>query len=243
MEAWYSPLVGVGPLKPVEPDSVSNWPDRAFSQSLNQLSICPLIFSEAMVLSHRLPLSARNGPKGYELFAQVGARQCFSEANEWRGGYKPLALRLLPFHAESDGQVFQIGMDKEIASPEQPETARQLVAQMLKAYGAGRKKASILVEQIFAEGLIAEPDEIGAPLLPGPGISSFSDIVFSASSAESFTLFVTIAFSQRNHRRRAPLFELVRGQSRYAAHKPDTSIENFASFLDFGSALAFDEEK
>ena len=131
MTEWYAPLKGAGDLQPLEPTEVTAWPNQAFAESQPQLSHCPVGFSEAMVLSQYLPLTLVRGPHGYELAADIKSFPCFTSKGQWRLAYKPLALRLLPFHADAAGQVFQILAGPDIECPEQPGQARKVVAQML----------------------------------------------------------------------------------------------------------------
>lgn len=239
MKEWFHALDDAESATPIAFADVAAWQDRAYADSLPNLDHCPVGLSEAMAVSTTLPLSLMRRPEGWDLIANFANRTPFNSAGKWIYGYTPLALRLLPFHVDAAGRGFQIDAPKGVDCPEQSQKARSIVAQMMQSYGDERKRASEAIELIMRSGWIAQPDDAFVPLLPGENLKSFDDLSLTRADASAFQLFTIICFSQKNHRRKAPLFDVLRAPKILTTDTPETAGREFAKFLDFDPGISW----
>jgi hypothetical protein len=240
MSEWFEQFGGIEDIVPIDAAHLSAWPDAAFASYLSGLRYVPLVESELHLASHHLPLSLRRAPLGWEVVADLRSarvrRAAFSPSGEWQAGYKPLAIRMLPFVTSSTRQIFRL------LGGEQPDIARnrmqmEAVQKHLITMYNGRKLVEQRAETLLAQGWLQRPagDDIASLV---PLVGSFSELAISSANWHAAELLMILAFSERHLIGQAPLRSMVLQKRR---DTPETTVlRNVPDFLDWGHSLRFD---
>lgn len=207
---WYDAIPGVTGKAPLSDATLTNWPDRAMEDRLRYLSFCPVALGEIYLLAQYLPMTVLDGPAGPELMAVLRPDQLQRPAFDADGkltlAYRPLALRMLPFFVEADGEIWRLEDAEGEAGPERPLEVQKRLCAILGAQVEGRIRMRASLSRLMDDGFLVAHDDTESRQLGELAVET--QLLRSQTACEDFLglrLLNTILFSRRNLKSRVTL--------------------------------------
>lgn len=166
MSRWYDAIPGVTGKAPLSDATLAAWPDRAMEDRLHHLSFCPVALSEIYLLAQHLPMTVLEGPAGPELVADLRAdrlqRPAFDAGGKLILSYRPLALRMLPFFVETDGEIWRLEDSEGETGPARSLDLQKRLCSILGAQVEGRVRMRASLSRLIDEGFLIPADSTTA---------------------------------------------------------------------------------
>lgn len=240
MLAWYQDMPIVTGLKDEPPDELfSAWPDGALAPWHHYLTRCPVEISEVMNVAQTLPLDIEKTDQGPQLLAILDAKRTrskiFSESGAWVAGYKPRALRLLPFVATGSGHIAGLNCVNGPGDVSREKSiqgyTRRTLEDHVKRLKITNEHIQKLINRKFLEISDSGKYKSGSRILDGVG-----SIKVEADELRILYFMTAIIFARRNFREStdADRFRINGRPSFFGAEGKDEM-----RFLHHGSNISF----
>lgn len=142
MTRWYDAIPGVTGTTSLSDATLSNWPDKAMETRLHDLDFCPIMLSELYIVARHLPMTVIESPAGPELVADLrpdrARRAAFDADGKYVLPYRPVALRMLPFFVETDGNILRMTDLSGELGPARPLELQKRLCSFLGGQVSGR---------------------------------------------------------------------------------------------------------
>lgn len=210
--------------------------DNKFER-LNYIKFCPAALSELHLISHHLPIHVADGTYGPEVFLDLRPekvlRSPLNREGQWSLNYKPLALRLLPDAAHSDGTPY-IVHDKSSANLEDVQKVKEFSNRpILHQYAKGRKKLTDAVRSLIEDNYLQKSAEGFSYNI---NYSLTLDKNAPAPDPFAFQILVVIIFSRKNLRETDLGYDLLLEEN--LIERPGAELD-VSEFLSVASSIDF----
>lgn len=238
MTEWFEQIAGVTGIEPIASEHLRRWPDAAFAAVLPQIRYVPIADSELQLAAHHLLLGVRQAAFGWEVVADLGdsalRRPVFSPAGDWLPGYRPMALRLLPFVVSSTDQILVLIGENETPQVRTPQQMEAVQKHLMTLY-AGRKRLAERAGRLMEEGWITVR---GDRNFFGPNSLEELDLSISGENWDTAELLFILQFSRKQTL--AARWQFAGEKRAVAARETlDDFQRGLPSFLDWEPSIVF----
>ncbi len=243
MPEWFEDLPGSSGATEVAGTDVSAWQDHAFADDIRKLNFVPITTSEMLLVAQHLPLTVRKVQDHFNLYADLRQtklkRAPFDANGNWAFGYKPIALRLLPFGVSAAGEIIRIADTNPTQDIPRESQEIATLFRFLKDVAAGSRRLSDRTKNLVQADILRASESDPEAGLYATEMKDFDAVSSLDLSPNTLFLLCVLGFSHKNYREESTIRSLVSDRRNIAAISRSEKPLDFGAFLDFGTSLKF----